>query len=220
MNKPIMMLMVLIVLGCAVVDDPVLENVAAERKTSVLMNPSMVAEGNASNTTIEISRRDDRQGADSNGPLWSLSSAQMARQSKEQGAKTQSRTSKPQGPFSVDYVLEGWAEDDHRLMVRLQSGQPITDWWVDLPQILNATPAIINAKAVSDDAKIPSTKLFQFGALPDASRLIFTVNTETRLGRASKTFSIQLRDEKLRLTETCAATESDCVRLLPGVLSK
>jgi hypothetical protein len=218
MNKPIMMLTLLIVLGCAVVDDPMSVGVAAERKAGVLMNPSMVAEGNASTSTIELNRRDDRHGADSNGPLWSVSSAQMAGQSKEQGAKTHSRNSKPQGPFSVEYVLEGWAEDDHRLMVRLQSSQGIIDWRVDLPQVLNAAPAIIKAKPLSGDTQPSTTKLFQFGALPDTSRLIFTVSTKTRSGPASKTFSIQLRDLEPPSSKTCTPTESDCVRLLPGVL--
>ena len=137
MKNLLMMLSVLTLLGCKAFDPTVSANpegpVGAEvipatvtttaNATTPLTNPLEVSDG-------EVSRR-----ANGNGPLWTIRSEQIAARSQDHGVKTQSRTAKPQGPFTVRYVLERWALDDHRLVVEVQSNQSISDWQVDLPQV-------------------------------------------------------------------------------------
>ena len=219
MKNLLMMLSVLTLLGCKAFDPTVSANpespVGAEvipatvtttaNATTPLTNPPEVSDG-------EVSRR-----ANGNGPLWTIRSEQSAARSQDHGAKTQLRSAKPQGPFTVRYVLERWALDDHRLVVELQSNQSISDWQVDLPQVVEKQERATRlAKPNIAERGAPEARTFSFGALPEANRLVFTVSAVVSGITASKTVSILLRSSANPSAKACDRTEVDCVRLLPA----
>ena len=219
MKNLLIMLSVLTLLGCQAFDPTVSANpegpVGAEvipatvtttaNVTTPLTNPLEVSDG-------EVSRR-----ANGNGPLWTIRSEQIAARSQDHGVKTQSRTTKPQGPFTVRYVLERWALDDHRLVVEVQSNQSISDWQVDLPQVSEKQERAMRlAKPNAAERSPPEARTFSFGALPKANRLVFTVIAVVSGITASKTVSIPLRSSANPSAKACDWTEVDCVRLLPA----
>ena len=225
MKNLLMMLSVLTLLGCKAFDPTVSANpegpVGAEvipatvtttaNATTPLTNPLEVSDG-------EVSRR-----ANGNGPLWTIRSEQIAARSQDHGVKTQSRTAKPQGPFTVRYVLERWALDDHRLVVELQSNQSISDWRVDLPQVVEKQEVLTQLtkpKTAQQDA--PAVRTFRFGALPASDRLLITVSAEVYGGSVSKTLSVPLRSGQKRSVKTCDRLQvlTDCVVVLPVTISK
>ena len=223
MKNLLMMLSVLTLLGCKAFDPTVSANpegpVGAEvipatvtttaNATTPLTNPLEVSDG-------EVSRR-----ANGNGPLWTIRSEQIAARSQDHGVKTQSRTTKPQGPFTVRYVLERWALDDHRLVVEVQSNQSISDWQVDLPQVIEKQERATRlAKPNIAERGAPEVRTFSFGALPNTNRLLLTVTAKVSDITASKTVSIPLRSSANPSAKTCDRAEIDCVVVLPATLSR
>jgi hypothetical protein len=219
MKNLLMMLSVLALLGCKALDSTVSANpegpVGAEvipatdtitsKATTRLNNPLAVNDG-------EVSRR-----ANGNGPLWTIRSEQIAARSQDHSVKTQSRTAKPQGPFTVRYVLESWALDDHRLVVEVRSNQSISDWQVDLPQVVEKQKRPTRlAKPNAAERGAPEARTFGFAVLPETNRLLFTVTAKVSGVTSSKTLSIPLRPSANPLAKACDRTETDCVRLLPA----
>ena len=219
MKNLFVMLSVLALLGCKAFDPTASANpegpvgakvIPATDPTTAnavipLTNPLEVSDG-------EVSRR-----ANGNGPLWTIRSEQSAARSQDYSAKTQSRTAKPQGPFTVRYVLERWALDDHRLVVEVQSNQAISNWQVDLPQVIEKQErATRRAKPNPAERGAPEARTFSFGALPEANRLLLTVSAVVSGITASKTVSIPLRSSSNPSAKTCDRAEIDCVVALPG----
>ena len=219
MKNLFMMLSVLTLLGCKAFDPTASANPegpsgakvisATDPKTAnaviPLTNPLGVSDG-------EVSRR-----ANGNGPLWTIRSEQSAARSQDHSAKTQSRTAKPQGPFTVRYVLERWALDDHRLVVEVQSNQAISNWRIDLPQVIEKQERTTRiAKPNVAERGAPEARTFSFGALPDASRLLLTVTAKVSGVTASKTVVIPLKSSGKPTSKTCGQARNDCVVVLPG----
>jgi hypothetical protein len=214
-----MMLSVLTLLGCKAFDPTASANpegpsgakvISATDPTTAnavipLTNPLGVSDG-------EVSRR-----ANGNGPLWTIRSEQSAARLQDYSAKTQSRTAKPQGPFTVRYVLERWALDDHRLVVEVQSNQAISNWRIDLPQVIEKQERTTRiAKPNVAERGAPEARTFSFGALPDANRLLLTVTAKVSGVTASKTVVIPLKSSGKPTSKTCGQARNDCVVVLPG----
>ena len=217
MNKPIMMLMLLIVLGCAAVDDPMSVGVAAERKAGVSKNSAITEEYKPSSKAMEVGRRDYQQDGDDNHPMWIISSEQHTAQTKELGTKARSRKSKPQGPFSIRYVLEGWAFDDHRLLVEIQSSRAIDDWRIDLGKIPGLRE--IESKRLKSEVGLnqwSERKMLRFGSLPEMDRLLITVSVDAHNQTASKTVTVPLRESKVKTLSSCLSDEAECIIVTPG----
>ena len=219
MKNLFMMLSVLTLLGCKAFDPTASANpegpvgakvIPATDPTTAnavipLTNPLEVSDG-------EVSRR-----ANGNGPLWTIRSEQSAARSQDYSAKTQSRTAKPQGPFTVRYVLERWALDDHRLVVEVQSNQAISNWRIDLPQVIEKQERTTRiAKPNVAERGAPEARTFSFGALPDANRLLLTVTAKVSGVTASKTVVIPLKSSGKPTSKTCGQARNDCVVVLPG----
>ena len=202
MKNLLMMLSVLTLLGCKAFDPTVSANPEGPVGTEVI--PATVT--TTANATTPLTN-----------PLWRIRSEQSAARSQDYSAKIQSRTAKPQGPFTVRYVLENWALDDHRLVVEVQSNQSISDWQVDLPQVIEKQERATRlAKPNIAERGAPEVRTFSFGALPKANRLVFTVSVVVSGITASKTVSIPLRSSANPSAKACDRTEVDCVRLLPA----
>ena len=221
MKNLLMMLSVLALLGCKALDSTVSANpegpVGAEvipgtdtttsKATTPLTNPLAISDG-------EVSRR-----ANGNGPLWTIRSEQIAARSQDHSVKTQSRTAKPQGPFTVRYVLESWTPDDHRLVVEVQSNQVISDWWLDLPQISEKLEtAQFAKKRNATEPGAAESRTFRLGTLPRANRLLLTVRALVSGVTTSKTVVIPLRSRLNQGVRTCDEARTDCVVALPGTL--
>ena len=202
MKNLLMMLSVLTLLGCKAFDPTVSANPEGPVGAEVI--PATVT--TTANATTPLTN-----------PLWRIRSEQSAARSQDYSAKIQSRTAKPQGPFTVRYVLESWALDDHRLVVEVQSNQSISDWQVDLPQVIEKQERATRlAKPNIAERGAPEVRTFSFGALPKANRLVFTVSVVVSGITASKTVSIPLRSSANPSAKACDRTEVDCVRLLPA----
>ena len=223
MKNLFMMLSVLTLLGCKAFDPTASANpegpvgakvIPATDPTTAnavipLTNPLEVSDG-------EVSRR-----ANGNGPLWTIRSEQGAARSQDYSAKTPSRTAKPQGPFTVRYVLERWALDDHRLIVEVQSNQAISNWRIDLPQVIEKQERATRiAKPNAAERGAPEARTFSFGALPKANRLLLTVSAVVSGITASKTVSIPLRSSSNPSAKTCNQVLADCVVVLPATISE
>ena len=219
MKNLLMMLSVLTLLGCKAFDPTESANpegpVGAEvlpatitttaNATTSLTNPLEIGEG-------EVSRRANR-----NGPLWTIRSEQRAAPSKDAPEKFQKKTGKPQGPFTIRYVLESWALDDHRLVVEVQSNQAISNWQVDLTQVVEKQERSTQpAKPNAVERGAIETRTFSFGALPASDRLIFTVSAVVSGITGSKTVVIPLKSTANPPSKTCGQARKDCVIVLPG----
>lgn len=124
---------------------------------------------------------------------------------------------KPSGPFSVHYTLEGWAEDDHRLVLTLQSNRAIDEWSISLPQLRKSTDALIveSAKPQSSGPN-EHRKRFDLGALPSMDRLLVTVQAKILGQTASKTIAIPLRRLAEKKVRICDKAVKDCFFTIPG----
>jgi hypothetical protein len=219
MKNLLMMLSVLTLLGCKAFDPTARADLGAPATAKAIPSSDATTSNEVIAVTnpLDVSGGEVERGANGNGPLWTIRSEQSAARSQDHSVKTQSRTAKPQGPFTVRYVLERWALDDHRLVVEVQSNQSISDWQVDLPQVIEKQERATRlAKPNIAERGAPEVRTFSFGALPKANRLVFTVIAVVSGITASKTVSIPLRSSANPSAEACDRTEVDCVRLLPA----
>ena len=221
MNNLCIMLLVLTLLGCKTFDPTASANLgapAAAKATpsSDAITPNVVT---ALTNPLEVSGDEVAIGANGNGPLWTIRSEQSAARSQDHSVKTQSRTAKPQGPFTVRYVLERWTPDDHRLVVEVQSNQVIIDWWLDLPQISEKLEtAQFAKKRNATEQGAAASRTFRLGRLPRANRLLLTVRALVSGVTTSKTVVIPLRSRLNQGVRTCDEARTDCVVALPGTL--
>ena len=219
MKNLLMMLSVLTLLGCKAFDPTASADLGAPATAKAIPSSDATTSNEviALTNPLDVSGGEVERGANGNGPLWTIRSEQSAARSQDHSVKTQSRTAKPQGPFTVRYVLERWALDDHRLVVEVQSNQSISDWQVDLPQVVEKQERATRlAKPNIAERGSPEARTFSFGALPKANRLVFTVSAVVSGITASKTVSILLRSSANPSAKACDRTEVDCVRLLPA----
>ena len=219
MKNLLMMLSVLTLLGCKAFDPTASADLGAPATAKAIPSSDATTSNEviALTNPLDVSGGEVERGANGNGPLWTIRSEQSAARSQDHSVKTQSRTAKPQGPFTVRYVLERWALDDHRLVVEVQSNQSISDWQVDLPQVIEKQERATRlAKPNIAERGAPEVRTFSFGALPKANRLVFTVIAVVSGITASKTVSILLRSSANPSAKACDRTEVDCVRLLPA----
>ena len=219
MKNLLMMLSVLTLLGCKAFDPTARADLGAPATAKAIPSSDATTSNEviALTNPLDVSGGEVERGANGNGPLWTIRSEQSAARSQDHSVKTQSRTAKPQGPFTVRYVLERWALDEHRLVVEVQSNQSISDWQVDLPQVIEKQERATRlAKPNIAERGAPEVRTFSFGALPKANRLVFTVSAVVSGITASKTVSIPLRSSANPSAKACDRTEVDCVRLLPA----
>ena len=219
MKNLLMMLSVLTLLGCKAFDPTARADLGAPATAKAIPSSDATTSNEviALTNPLDVSGGEVERGANGNGPLWTIRSEQSAARSQDHAVKTQSRTAKPQGPFTVRYVLERWALDDHRLVVEVQSNQSISDWQVDLPQVSEKQERAMRlAKPNAAERSPPEARTFSFGALPKANSLVVTVSAVVSGITASKTVSIPLRSSANPSAKACDWTEVDCVRLLPA----
>ena len=226
MKNLFVMLSVLALLGCSAVNNSVSADPEIVTATKVIpSNDSTTPKTDKPPRPAMVKTEGERDlGADGDdsgsGPLWTIRSEQSTQRLQDRDAKATSRTSKPQGPFSVRYVLEAWAVDDHRLVVEVRSNQPIGDWRVDLPQVIEKqeiSKALLKPYAAERGA--PQSKTLRFDALPEANRLLLTVSAEISGVTSSKTISVPLRSRSNRVVKTCDKTLTECIVVLPATIS-
>ena len=132
MKTLFIILAVMTLLGCATNDASTA--VAVETETEALAekitNPRTADK--PSKQALEASEGDAQPRVENAGPRWTIRSDQLVAQSQDSRDKSRVRTSKPQGPFTVRYVLEQWALDDHRLVVEVQSNHAISGDFIDI----------------------------------------------------------------------------------------
>ena len=223
MKNLLMMLSVLTLLGCKAFDPTARADLGAPAAAKAIPSSDATTSNEviALTNPLDVSGGEVGRGANGNGPLWTIRSEQSAARSQDHSVKTQSRTAKPQGPFTVRYVLERWALDDHRLVVEVQSNQSISDWQVDLPQVIEKQERATRlAKPNIAERGAPEVRTFSFGALPNTNRLLLTVTAKVSDITASKTVSIPLRSSANPSAKTCDRAEIDCVVVLPATLSR
>jgi hypothetical protein len=223
MKNLLMMLSVLTLLGCKAFDPTASADLGAPAAAKAIPSSDATTSNEviALTNPLDVSGGEVGRGANGNGPLWTIRSEQIAARSQDHSVKTQSRAAKPQGPFTVRYVLERWALDDHRLVVEVQSNQSISDWQVDLPQVIEKQERATRlAKPNIAERGAPEVRTFSFGALPNTNRLLLTVTAKVSDITASKTVSIPLRSSSNPSAKTCDRAEIDCVVVLPATLSR
>ena len=223
MKNLLMMLSVLTLLGCKAFDPTARADLGAPAAAKAIPSSDATTSNEviALTNPLDVSGGEVERGANGNGPLWTIRSEQSAARSQDHAVKTQSRTAKPQGPFTVRYVLERWALDDHRLVVEVQSNQAISNWRIDLPQVIEKQErATRRAKPNAAERGAPEVRTFSFGALPNTNRLLLTVTAKVSDITASKTVSIPLRSSANPSAKTCDRAEIDCVVVLPATLSR
>jgi hypothetical protein len=216
MKTLFIMLALMTLLGCAIKEDstPVAVEAEAEGLAEKITSPRTA--DNPSKPLSEASEDDAQAGVESTGPLWTIRSEQLVAQSQDPRDKSRTRTNKPQGPFTVRYVLESWALDDHRLMVEVQSNQAISDWQVDFPQLVKGQERLPRlGKPKEAKQGVPAVRTFRFDTLPAVNRLLLTVKAAISGVTTSKTIAVPLMAADV-VPKVCAETEKDCVRLLPA----
>ena len=221
MKNLLMMLSVLTLLGCKAFDPTASADLGAPAAAKAIPSSDATTSNEviALTNPLDVSGGEVGRGATGNGPLWTIRSEQSAARSQDHGVKTQSRTAKPQGPFTVRYVLERWALDDHRLVVELQSNQSISDWQVDLPQISEKPEtAQFAEKRNATEQDAAASRTFRLGTLPRANRLLLTVGALVSGVTTSKTVVISLGSRLNQGVRTCDEVRTDCVVVLPGRL--
>ena len=221
MKNLLMMLSVLTLLGCKAFDPTASADLGAPAAAKAIPSSDATTSNEliALTNPLDVSGGEVGRGANGNGPLWTIRSEQIAARSQDHGVKTQSRTAKPQGPFTVRYVLERWALDDHRLVVEVQSNQVISDWWLDLPQISEKPEtAQFAEKRNATEQGAAESRTFRLGTLPGANRLLLTVRALVSGVTTSKTVVIPLRSRLNQGVRTCDEARTDCVVALPGTL--
>ena len=221
MKNLLMMLSVLTLLGCKAFDPTASADLGAPAAAKAIPSSDATTSNEliALTNPLDVSGGEVGRGANGNGPLWTIRSEQSAARSQDHGVKTQSRTAKPQGPFTVRYVLERWALDDHRLVVEVQSNQVISDWWLDLPQISEKPEtAQFAEKRNATEQGAAELRTFRLGTLPRANRLLLTVRALVSGVTTSKTVVIPLRSRLNQGVRTCDEARTDCVVALPGTL--
>jgi hypothetical protein len=225
MKTLFIMLALMTLLGCAVKDASTA--VAIETETEGL-DAKITSPRTADKTSKQVTKAsaDDVQpSVESIGPLWTIRSEPSIAQIKDAPEKFRKKTGKPQGPFSVRYVLESWSLDDHRLVIEVQSNQSISNWHVNLPQVIEKQEIVMRLrKPETAQQAVPAVRTFLFGALPASDRLILTVNAEVSGVIASKTVSVPIRFGSIpaRSGRSCGEAQSDfeCLFVLPGTISK
>ena len=221
MKNLLMMLSVLTLLGCKAFDPTASADLGAPAAAKAIPSSDATTSNKviALTNPLDVSGGEVGRGATGNGPLWTIRSEQSAARSQDHSVKTQSRTAKPQGPFTVRYVLERWALDDHRLVVEVQSNQVISDWWLDLPQISEKPEtAQFAEKRNATEQGAAELRTFRLGTLPRANRLLLTVRALVSGVTTSKTVVIPLRSRLNQGVRTCDEARTDCVVALPGTL--
>ena len=221
MKNLLMMLSVLTLLGCKAFDPTARADLGAPATAKAIPSSDTTTSNEviALTNPLDVSGGEVERGANGNGPLWTIRSEQSAARSQDHAVKTQSRTAKPQGPFTVRYVLERWALDDHRLVVEVQSNQVISDWWLDLPQISEKPEtAQFAEKRNATEQGAAESRTFRLGTLPRANRLLLTVRALVSGVTTSKTVVIPLRSRLNQGVRTCDEARTDCVVALPGTL--
>ena len=221
MKNLLMMLSVLTLLGCKAFDPTASADLGAPAAAKAIPSSDATTSNKviALTNPLDVSGGEVGRGANGNGPLWTIRSEQSAARSQDHSVKTQSRTAKPQGPFTVRYVLERWALDDHRLVVEVQSNQVISDWWLDLPQISEKPEtAQFAEKRNATEQGAAELRTFRLGTLPRANRLLLTVRALVSGVTTSKTVVIPLRSRLNQGVRTCDEARTDCVVALPGTL--
>ncbi len=145
-------------------------------------------------------------------PKWVISSADLKVASKGKVIRPEG---KPSGPFSVLYTLEGWAEDDHRLVLTLRSNRAIDEWTISLPQLEKATDArIVQSAKPQSSGPNEHRKRFDLGALPSLDRLLVTVQAKILGQTASKTIAIPLRRLAEKKVRVCDKAAKDCFHVV------
>ena len=170
-----------------------------------------VVDGDAAPTSMEpVASLADSQPTISapSKPQWIVSSEDAKA---SVGDKSGVPVGKPSGPFSVQYSLEGWADDDHRLIIALKSNRLVDDWEVSLPQLEKSANTRVSESAKTQNAELNvQRKMFVLGELPSLDRLLVTVRAEILGQTASKTISIPLRKAEERRIRTCEGAAKDC----------
>ena len=145
-------------------------------------------------------------------PKWVISSTDLKVASEGKGIRPEG---KPSGPFSVLYTLEGWAEDDHRLVLTLRSNRAIDEWSISLPQLEKATDArIVQSAKPQSSGPNEHRKRFDLGALPSLDRLLVTVQAKILGQTASKTIAIPLRRLAEKKVRVCDKAAKDCFHVV------
>ena len=217
MKTLIIMLALMTLLGCAIKDSSTAVAVEAEAEGIVERATRPRPVDKPSNQSSE-SREDDAQPKlESTGPLWVIRSDQLVAQAQDSRDNSRARTIKPQGPFTVRYVFEQWALDDYRLVVEVQSNQAISDWQIDLPQLVKGQEGLTRlGKPKEAKQGVPAVRTFRFDSLPAVNRLLLTVKAAISGVTTSKTVAIPLKSTGNPPPKTCDKARSGCVVVLPG----
>ena len=204
-------------LGCATKDASTAVAVETETEGLAEKIKSPRTVDKPSKHALEASEGDAQPRVESAGPRWTIRSDQLVAQAQDSRDKSRVRTSKPQGPFTVRYVLEQWALDDHRLVVEVQSNHAISDWQIDLPQLVKGRELLTRlGKPKEAKQGVPAVRTYGFGALPEVKRLLLTVSAAISGVTTSKTVVIPLKSTGNPPSKTCDQARDSCVVVLPG----
>lgn len=153
-----------------------------------------------------------------NGPLWVITPPEKGFGRGHLGSKDAS-IGKPLGPFSVDYTLEGWADDDHRLIMTIRSNQSIDDWFVEFPQLADGlrgqSPWITKTQAAPSGTQ---RKMVELGRLPSTDRLLVAIRAKISGRTASKTIAIPLSEVSASQPRICEKASPDCFHVMSADL--
>lgn len=141
-------------------------------------------------------------------PEWVISATDLKIVSNGKSGRPEG---KPSGPFSVLYTLEGWAEDDHRLVLTIQSNRKIGQWDISLPQLEKSiSTRIVRSAKPQSSGPNEHRKRFDLGELPSVDRLLVTVRAEVLGQTASKTIAIPLGQPAEKEVRVCDKSVKDC----------
>ena len=214
MKEIVAMVSILLTLGCIEQNVPGDSNRLTSEDNDGLIVP--VLAGRDGQNTAMTSAGGFNSGKD---PLWRITSAANTGLAAAKTV-TNHRHAKPQGPFSVHYVLENWAPDDYRLVVELQTRRQMQNWRVEMPSVTNFQEVTNRVYTPESNSRpLRGTKVFKFRGLPDSSNLIFTVKLKLPTGYVTKTYSIEIKAKVVQETPVCSRRSSECVQILPGVIS-
>ena len=128
---------------------------------------------------------------------------------------------KPQGPLRVQYLLEQWGQDDHRLIVEVEAQMPLSAWSIVIEAMDQQSRYPIKArelalaKSDSSSRAFRDRRYYQLGSLAGVDRLLVTAKAEL-LGRAvSKTVSARLKENSIA-PRICKDSEGVCTKVLPA----
>jgi hypothetical protein len=138
--------------------------------------------------------------------------------------KREASVGKPKGPIIVTYLLEHWAQGDHRLIIEVEARAAIEKWIVsvrggaEVGNRLIKTKELRISKPTYESRAFRERRYYQLGGLTGLDRLLVTVEGVLNEQSISETVSVALVKSSVA-PRICGQGDKSCLQLLPAVIT-